>query len=302
MSLKKKIKGKLNALIMKSQWYNENVFKGCKKFWNHSEFNLDVINLGSGASFHAFNYTNLPVKGANFALPSQYLLADYEILKNYSSFLRPGAHVILGTSLFSLDGYDVTFFDDRYYTFLYPSSIPNFSIQRLKKIRDVRYNPIAYYPLLSLVSEIIYRMSGRKMKNLPDNKFKDDAQRWMENCWAKEFSIDDFEAPISIRNKDLSEQAIEILVKIKKFCSDKKFELSIITPPISPELRDMLTPKIREQYLNVFQRDKRLSDVRFINFIDDKEFDNHNLFQNAYFLNQRGAHLFTNKVLSILNL
>lgn len=233
MTIKKKLLNKANALVKRTSWYKETVFNGCTKFWRLKDFNLDVINLGSGASFHAFDYTDIKLKCFNMALPSQYLLADYEILKNFSSHLRSGATVILGTSLFSLDGYDVTYFDDRYYTFLYPSSIWHFSIQRLKKVKDIQLNPLRYFPVMQVYPEVKKIILGQKTRHIHESEFEKNAKWWIEDCWAKEFSIDDFEQPMSLRNKDLANQAADIMIKIKNFCLEKNFRLAIITPPIS---------------------------------------------------------------------
>ena len=87
MNVKSFILGKANGLVKRTFWYNQVVFPGCRKFWEIKTFNLDVINLGSTASYCAFDYSTVNhLKCANFALPSQYLLADYEILLNYCSY------------------------------------------------------------------------------------------------------------------------------------------------------------------------------------------------------------------------
>ena len=302
MNLKIKIKGRLNALIKKTQWYNESVFKGCIKFWNLNTFDLEIVNLGSSASFYAFDYTDSGKKAANLALTSQYLLADYEILRNYSSFIRKDATVILGTCLFSLDGYDVTYFDDRYYTFLSPPSIWNFSPQRLHSILSVKNNPIQYYPLFSFIADVRNLVYRKKQRKWTDEMLEKDASRWLYDCWAKQFSIDDFSLPLSIRNADLARQAVQIVVKIKELCDQKGFKLVLVQPPVSRQLKVKLTTELRKNYVYLFRDCELLKDCKYLDFLDDADFENSEYFQNAYFLNQRGAKLFTNKVLTILDL
>ena len=82
MSLKKKIKNKIDSFIRNSHWYSEVLFPDCKKFWTYNTFNTEVVNLGSTSALYAFNYDNLPIKGANFALSRNPLTADLAILKN----------------------------------------------------------------------------------------------------------------------------------------------------------------------------------------------------------------------------
>lgn len=95
MSMTNFIKIKLNGLIRRSYWYNNILFPDCKKFWSHNTFNLDVVNLGSNSGKYAFEYSEEHVKAANWAMGPQTLLADFEILKNYCSYLKNDAVVII---------------------------------------------------------------------------------------------------------------------------------------------------------------------------------------------------------------
>lgn len=296
MSLKKKI----NNLIKKSGWYNR-LFLGCDKFWTLNDFGLEVVNLGSTASYYAFDYSGIKLKSANFALTSQYLLADYEILRNYSSYIKKGATIILGTCLFSLDGYDVTYFDDRYYTILSPSSIWHFSSKRLKDVVDLKDNPIKYYPLMALYKEIKSRFFRKNTKSLTNMEMQQNAHHWME-CWAKEFSIENFDEPLSIRNRDLVEQALDILSKIRAFCDEKGFRLVMVQAPVSPSMHVFLTPEMRQNYVYVFHNSEKLEGIEYYDYLDDPDFEDETLFRNAYVMNGSGAVKFTNKVLSDLKL
>ncbi len=300
MSITAKFRRTLNALAYRSYWYDQVMFKGCKKFWTLKEFNLDAINLGSTAAYHAFDYSTVNVKAANLALNAQYLLADYEILKNYSSHLKPGGTVILGTSLFSLDGYDVTYFDDRYYTILYPASIWHFSMQRLKKIMNIKRDPIMHIPLMSLLDEVKCRLRKPK-ETMTDADMEKNASNWME-MWRKEFSIDSFEDPMTLRNRDLKNQAIEIMKDIKTFCDKKGFRLVVVLPPVSIALRKHLTPNLRKLYVETFMREPQLSDIEYKSYIDDSAFNDTTLFKNAYILNKAGSQLFTKRVFTDLGL
>lgn len=290
---------KINAIVKRSRWYNFNAFLGCRKFWQLRKFDLEVVNLGSSASYYAFDYSAVAVKGYNFALPSQYLLADYEILRNYFSFLKPGATVILGTCLFPLDGYDVTYFDDRYYTLLTPPSIWHFSSKRQRLVLDIKNNPIKYYPIFALLSDIKHLFC--KEKSLHYNKFQQDSKRWILN-WANEFSIDDFNNPLSLRNSDLLIQAIDIVRKLKDFCDNKGFRLVMVQAPVSPDLKEWLSPSMRNNYIYALHNSETLKDIEYYDYLDDKDFINRELFSNAYILNNKGAKLFTHKVLKDIKL
>ena len=130
--MKGKIKYILNALIKRGYWFNNVFFEGCRKMSMYSTFNTDVINLGSTSAVHAFNYDGLGLKAGNWAMTRNPLLGDYAILKNYSSFLKKDRSIVIITLCpFSSLAGSYNFLDDRYYTFLYPSTIPMLMIWKL---------------------------------------------------------------------------------------------------------------------------------------------------------------------------
>ena len=102
MSISGIIQRVLNKLVRKSYWYNNIAFGNCEKFWMHRTFDLDVVNLGSSSSVAAFDYSGfVNLKTANWAMTPQTLVADLEILRNYSCYLRKGATVIIPLCPFS---------------------------------------------------------------------------------------------------------------------------------------------------------------------------------------------------------
>lgn len=63
--------------------------------------NLEVVNLGSSSGKYAFDYNSLKIKGANWALAPQTLYYDFVLLKQFHSYLRPGARVLIPLCPFS---------------------------------------------------------------------------------------------------------------------------------------------------------------------------------------------------------
>ena len=95
--MKKKIMSLINILIKKGYWYNNILFNGSSFLSTYKTFDTDVINLGSLSAKYAFDYSCLSIKGANFAIPSNPLLGDYHILRNFSSYLKPEGSVVIIT-------------------------------------------------------------------------------------------------------------------------------------------------------------------------------------------------------------
>jgi len=292
----------ISRLISKGYWYNNVLFPGCKKFWNYSTFNTQVINLGSTSAVNAFDYEGLNIKGANFALSQNPLLGDFSILKNYYSYLAPHSTVIISLCPFSSLSGSYDYFDDRYYTILYPSTITHFSYRRSVQVKKMRSNPLAYYPLMALFKDIWRTVFKKHAKQLNEEMMKKDALRWMAD-WKKEFSIEDFDDPLSLKNQDGIEDAVSIIDSIILFCKKRELRPVLVIPPVYHTLGELFTPGIRELVIDSMINKFNNKDVKFFNYMDDSEFkDDISLFLNSYFLNKKGASKFTKKVLSNLSL
>lgn len=86
----------LNALYKRTNAY-QNQFIDVRKFSVNGGVgnNLEIINLGSNHPKFGFDYTELDVKGENWAVGPQTLEYDFAILRNNISHLAPGAVVVL---------------------------------------------------------------------------------------------------------------------------------------------------------------------------------------------------------------
>ena len=85
-----------NKIIRHTKWYDQ-YWNGVQKFWYLNRFNLDVVNLGSYSGKYSFNYNDLGVTGMNWAVGPQSLVHDFNILKNYFSYLKLRGTVIISS-------------------------------------------------------------------------------------------------------------------------------------------------------------------------------------------------------------
>lgn len=299
----KKIYHVINALIRRGRWFNEVKFPDCRKFWNYNTFNTEVVNLGSTSGLNAFNYEGLPVKGANWALRRNPLSADFAILKNYESYLCPTkCTCIIPLCPFSSLSGSYDFQEDRYYTLLYPTSIPNFSYRKQQEVKSVMNGPLFHYPLLSVLTDFIAILKRKINRTLSEEKLQQDANRWMCD-WLKEFSINDFNKPLSLLNKDAIDDAANLLNGMVLFCKERNIRPAIVIPPMYYTLANKFTPTVRKVVIDSML-DKLLDkDVFYYNYMDDAAFTNDaTLFQNSFLMNEKGAKLFTKRVLKDLNI
>ena len=303
MSIKHKIASKINGAIRRTHWFNEELFPDCRKFWNYNTFNTDVINLGSTSGYYAFDYEGLPIKGGNFALRHNPLSGDQAILKNYFGYLNPkGSHVIISLCVFSSLAGSYDFMEDRFYTLIYPSSIPHFSYRRQQHIKAIAASPIRRFPLWSFYTEMKAQLRGTSHSTLTEEQMKADADRWIKG-WKHEFALSDFSQPLSLINKDGVNDAAEILNDIISFCKERNIKPVIMIPPMYHTLAEKFDEKARQLF--VYDLIEKIEDktVPFHNYMDDSRFSrDSSLFMNSFFLNKKGAKKFTRIALTDIGL
>lgn len=303
MSIKRKISGKLNGLIRRSHWYSEEQFPDCKKFWNYHTFNTEIVNLGSTSALNAFDYDGLSIKGANWALRHNPLSGDFAILKNYYGYLNPqGSYVIIPLCVFSSLAGRYNFMEDRFYTLIYPSSIPHFSYRRQQAVKAFAASPIRHFPLFSVYTELKRLVKGKMQQVMSEEQMEQDASNWIKN-WKHEFSISDFSQPLSLLNQDGVEDAIKILNEMIAFCKQRNIKPVLVLPPMYHTLAEKFTPDARHICLDNMLARLEDQTVPFLNYMDDNQFvKNRELFQNSFLLNGNGSKLFTRRVLDDLKI
>ena len=302
MNIKKKIEQKINGLIKRSYWYNNIMFPDCKKFWNQKTFNLDWINLGSNSGKYGFDYSDLNIKAANWAMGPQSLVADFEILKNYSSFLKPGGIVVIPLCPFSCLGGSTKYMADKYYTIVRLMSIPNSNYLKRQDILRIMRNPIKYYPLIEIVRDMkIITKKILHYKNtesiVSDKQLEANAKQFIDG-WKFEFSILDFKNELILKNKDAYADSVDILSEMISFCLERGFKPVLTIPPVSKHLLSYFTPEMKKLFIYDFIKKANNQNIPFIDFFDHPDFkDKNEYFLNSLFLNQKGAKAYTSALL-----
>lgn len=295
MRITNKVKRVATKYVCRSDWYNNVMFGNCAKFWNHNTFEMDLVNLGSSSALAAFDYSQYPqLKSANWAMAPQTLVADHEILRNYSCYLREGATVIISICPFSCLGGSNDYLPDKYYTILDIASIPHASYARKQQILHIRNNPLEYFPLIQL----FVRKKKKNNKLCDELSLETDAKNRMEG-WKREFSIKHFTDPLSIVNTDAYHDGISILKKMIDYCIERKFKPVVVMPPVSNALRIYFSEEMKKRNIDQFVQKATNDEAPFLDFFNDRRFDNSH-FRDAFLLNSKGAKLFTELVLKEL--
>lgn len=286
-----------NHIVLPSEYY-KSIWDGANKFWHIRSFNLDVVNLGSNSGVHAFDYSDTKLLGMNWALGPQSLVHDFSILKNYFSYLKENATVIITLSPFSclVSSYNKQQ-NFKYYTFLHPATIQDFDeSEHIRALTLKKQNVLRVAPLHTLKGLL------RSYKRCVSSKihscdYKNNASNFIES-WKKQFGISDLDACLS--RKHLQEQKLRAnnLSEMIDFCLERELRPVLIIPPIHPELRKYFTDSFVEHYINDFLKKGNTQGAIFKHYMFDKRFNSDKYFLNSLFLNKKGAKKFTKIVLA----
>lgn len=297
MNLVRKIYlGAYSRIVLHSEYYKRQ-WGYANKFWYIPLFNLDVVNLGSDSALHAFDYSGTNLKGMNWAVVSQTLAYDYSVLKNYFSYLKHGATVIITISPLSCLLTQISKEQNlKYYTCLHPATVQGFEEgEHLKALTLKRQNVLKVAPVKTICGVVNTWMKSIFCKMHTCNFKKDSAN--VISIWKEQYGIAGFEETLSDKNhKEQNEQA-ELLCEMVTFCIERDLRPVLVFPPIHVELKNSLSAPFFEHYLQEFVNKANQSGVPFLNYLDDSELQRNEYFYNSLFLNKTGGRLFTQKVL-----
>ena len=296
----------LNKLVQRTNWYKNQLADGLK-FRKQISLDLDICNLGSNSGKFAFSYEGTGLKGENWAVGPQSLSYDFRILKNYSSYLKEGATVLFPLCPFSscVKDYEDDTANYKYYSFLHPILILNYSECTKEKVMQFVNTPFQSSPLTAIkrlikdipaANDILLSTNSMDVESL-----EKDANKYLD-AWKLEFSISDLDAQVSEQNRDCIAYNTNLLTEMISFCLERNLKPVIVIPPVTKALSSKFSEKFRENYIYSFIRKVDTKQITFLNYFDDGRFADSDLYFNSFFLNAKGRRLFTNTVLRDLNL
>lgn len=320
LGIRRKVKSALRLvtgcnLLYKTQWYQQ-MFVGADhetypdNVWyrNHDERNFDVVNLGSSGGKWAFDYTDAGVKGMNWAQQPQTLLEDFNLLCHYHSILRKNGYVLITIMPFTGLNKSTGIRDAMKYLKI---ETQGKAIQPYMFKEACRY---AQYPILfgkPAIKALLKYILGREAKptvhpsTLDSNpmnteQLQQDAKRWMMG-WKHQFSIEDFESPLTEQNQRGREYRINLMRELIDFCLERSYQPVYVIPPVTEYLAKEFTPKFRQIYIYDYLKQVDRN-IPLLDYSEDREMMQKDLYFNSFFLNQQGTKLFTQRVLKDLKI
>lgn len=305
-----------NSIIKKTQWYRNlfvdydyQIYPGNIWYRAHDERNFDIVALGSSGAKWAFDFESAGVKGMNWANQPQTLLEDYNLLRHYHSILHKGSYVIITIMPFSGLNKETGLMDAIKYTRL---DYQGEAIQphKYKEARKYTEKPILLgKPAVKAIIRYILRkepknnsvMQARAGNNPMTNEQLEANALGFITGWKKQFGISDFEAPLTQRNLEGRNYRINLMRELVDFCTERGYKPVYVIPPVTEHLSKYYTAKFQETYIYSFLRDVD-RDVMLLDYSKDKTLADDALYFNSFFMNKKGATIFTGRVLKDLGL
>lgn len=222
----------LGLLIRKTQWYkslfldeNHTIYPDNTWYRTHNERNFDVVVLGSSGAKWAFDFSNLPIKAMNWAQQPQTLVEDFNLLRCYHSILCKGGNVIITIMPFTGLNKETGLMDAVKYLKIDTQGEPIQPYLYKKACRYANYPILFGKPAIKALIKFILRREetiDRFAKAMvPVNamnaeQLDRDAKRWIDG-WKRQFSIADFDAPLTPQNMKGREYRISVMRDLVDF-------------------------------------------------------------------------------------
>lgn len=293
----------MNRLLKSTNWYR-NQFIDSQKFLSIIPPNLEIVNLGSTQPKFAFDYKSSGMVGMNWALGPQSFDYDLKILKQYHTHLKEGAFVLIPVCPFNffVDVYSNDATNYKYYPFLDPSVINNYTVRKRSMLFD--------YPILLAQKQLV-----RIVRDIPpDNRMmlqnnalnasaiQQDALSWIKG-WKAQFNIEDMShISLSQKNQSSIDNNVEIVKQLVLFCQTYRYRPVFILLPSTSELSSFFSDVYVQEYMLANIKKSNIANVPVLNYFGDKRFSSSEYYINSFFFNVKGRTAFTRTVIDDLKL
>lgn len=290
--------------LKKSNWYHS-LFPHLREY-ERLERNADVICLGSTPAKNAIDFKDIEgIQGYNLAVCPETIFYDFQVLKNYHSYLKKGGTIlfVLCPFTFLKDYYrnefgSKAYLNIRYYPILHRAMIDTFDINLYNKYV---LNPLSISwkakirSVFDSKSVIPYYENNNETPEQSSSRCKNRLSTWM-----REFRMTDLNPNhIPVQTENAIKGNIRIFQEIKEFVEDRGYKAYIIIPPFPKEMVELIPDELVEH--NLFDPVKQIG-LSCINYYGNKEWLDRDLYYHGFLLNNKGRKLFTKDVLSRISL
>lgn len=303
-----------NPIIKRTQWYKSKFID-----WDHEiypdnywyrkfyERNYQIVALGSSSAKFAYNFEESAIKGMNWANQPQTLLEDFNLLRCYHSILDKNGIVLITIMPFSGLNKTTGIYDALKYLALETQGEP---------IEPNCYNEacrLKNWPVLfgkPAIKALVKYLLGRESRNQNEDpamadsnpmnytQLEEDAQNWIEG-WKRQFSISEFEAPLTEENHKGRNFRIKLMRELIDFCIERGYRPVFVIPPVTRHLNKYFSRDFEKIYIYDFINQIDRS-VELLDYSKNESLQSDDLYFNSFFLNRKGRKIFTSQLLSDL--
>lgn len=280
-----------NTAYARTSYYKNKIGQTDK--FRRMPHNLKAVNIGSTHAREAFRYEGAGIAGFNFALQSQTLSYDYNLLKHYANHLAPGCRVFIPIEPLLFCPVHFSGINNRmYYHFLPKECIVHYST-----LANAAESLAPGLSSLTAIRAILQGAKAPQPSSMGLTQREEEAQR-MINCWKRNFHLNDVtDSSQAIPLQNQMEYNRKKLQDIVSFCHSESFVPIIVVLPVT----DIMTSKFSRSFLQSFVYDNLacVSDQALVfDYFEDKRFaQQYELFRDSEYLNEQGADLFTRTLL-----
>lgn len=292
----------INTFCVHSNIYrNVLAEQGTLKFETVPE-QIKFANFGSSHGYYGFCYENTDINTFNFALTSQSLIYDRNILDFYQDNIAEGATILIPISFSSfysdeLKKADFKSQNARYYTFLDKSHIRKY---------DAKYGFIEQYCWILTRPNFENLIVGRKelapmleyndsAANMGNEQLRAEGKEAWKRHWKNVSLHKDYQ--------DREERNIAALVSIIDLCNANGFIPVLITTPFLNDYSRNYSQDFLDSFYGFMDNFSKEHNIIYLDYAFDERFINSpELFINSDHLNKKGALMFTDIVMKDLSL
>lgn len=290
--------------LRQSNWYHS-LFPHLYEYERLSR-NADVICIGSTPAKNAIDFIGIEgVSGYNLAVCPETIFYDFQVLKNYHSYLKKGGTIlfVLCPFTFLKDFYrnefgSESYLNIRYYPILHRAMIDTFDINL--------YNKYVLNPLsISWKAKVRSIIDSKSVVPIyeSNNETPEQSSSRCKNrlsTWMREFDMTDLDPRhIPEQTENAIKGNIRIFQEMKEFIEERGYKAHIIIPPFPKEMVDLIPRDLVEH--NLFKPVSQTG-IPSINFYGKEGWLDRDLFYHGFLLNNRGRKLLTQDVLSRITL
>lgn len=262
---------------------------------------LDIVNIGSGPSYYAFDWSDVPgISGYNLAIAPEDFRYDARIIKNYGYHVKKGGVVVVAVVPLSFG--ENEYQNKSSFSEKYASILPSEDVDLPKW----RYFLVRNFPLAVKVKNKLFRIISKifcRDKKKPGNLPQKDRMHSLIAGWISEnrylHDLKDGEQAENYR--ETFQRRRGELKEIIDNCRRQGLKPVLLLPPLSSKLREQISDTFIEKFVYDNVHSVLDGDVLILDYIDDPRFKSESYYTNGLFLTQPICRKFTKIVWEDIN-